>query len=220
MKKILILGGKGTASVIAHSIIHANDIGYNKAQFVGYVNDNENEIEGYPVIGKFSEIKDLVEQGYYFINTVYKMGGQDERIEKFEGLNIPDERLFTFIHPLSYVASTAELGPGCVVLANSAISPSTKIGKCCLVLNNVNIGHDNIIGNYVKFTANSSVGGDLIIGDGSWFGLNCTVRGKLKIGEKSVVGIGAVVTKNIGNNEIWVGNPAKFHKSTSDSITM
>lgn len=220
MKKVLILGGKGTASVIAHSIIHANKLGYKEYEFAGFVNDHENEIEGLPVKGKFSEISKLIDKGYYFINTVYKMGGQDERIELFESLDIPDENLCTFIHPLAYVAPSVKLGAGCVVLANSSISPMTTMGKCCLVLNNVNIGHDNIIGNYVKFTANSSIGGDLEISDGAWFGLNCTIRGKLKIGKNAVIGIGAVVTKNIGNNEIWVGNPARFHKTTKDKISM
>ena len=220
MKKVLILGGKGTGSVIANSIIHANSLGYKEYEFVGYVNDNEDEIEGYPVLGTFSDIGRLIEEGYYFIYTVYKMGEQDARMDLFEKLDIPDSRLCTFIHPQAYVAPSAEIGPGCVVLANSSISPMTTIGKCSLILNNVNIGHDNKIGDFTKFTANSSIGGDLVIGDGAWFGLNCTVRGKVNIGERSVIGIGAVLTKDVGEDEIWVGNPARFHKTNDDEIAM
>lgn len=212
MKRVLILGGKGTGSVIANSIIDANRLGYEECEFSGFVNDFANEIEGFPVKGTFADVKKLIEEDYYFINTVYKIGGQEERIFLFENLSIPDKRLFTFIHPKSYVAPSVVLSPGCVVLANSSISPMTKVGKCGLVLNNVNIGHDNVVGDYVKFTANSCIGGDLYIGDGAWFGLNCTIRGKLRIGKRAVVGIGAVVTKDIGDNEIWIGNPAKFYK--------
>lgn len=220
MKKVLILGGKGTAEVIADSIIDANNLGNNECAFSGFVNDHHTEIAGHPVLGTFSDIPKLIEQGYYFINTVYKIGGQDERIDLFENLNIPDENLCTFIHPHAYVSPSVKLGAGCVVLANAAISPNTTIGRCSLILNNVNIGHDNVIGQYTKFTANSCIGGDLVIEDGAWFGLNCTIRGKLKIGKNAVIGIGAVLTKNVKDNEVWVGNPAKFHKTNSDKMAI
>ncbi|WP_449400358.1 acyltransferase [Chryseobacterium wanjuense] len=34
----------------------------------------------------------------------------------------------------------------------------------------------------------------------------------MTIGENALVGAGSVVTKNVPENEIWVGNPAKFLK--------
>ncbi len=33
------------------------------------------------------------------------------------------------------------------------------------------------------------------------------------IGENSIIGAGSVVTKNVPNNQIWAGNPAKFIKN-------
>lgn len=220
MKKVLILGGKGTASVIANSMIHANNMGYNEYEFAGFLDDREKEVDGLPVIGKFSDVQKFINNGFYFIYTVFKMGIQDQRIKLFESLSIPDHRLCTFTHPLAYIAPSAIIGPGSVVLAHSTVSPMTKIGKCCLVLNNVSIAHDNIIGDYVKFTPNCAIGADLVISNGAWFGINCTVRGKLTIGENSIIGIGAVLTKNVGSNEIWVGNPARFHKKTTENIAM
>ena len=35
------------------------------------------------------------------------------------------------------------------------------------------------------------------------------------IGENSIVGACSVVTKNIPENQIWAGNPARFIKSVS-----
>lgn len=43
-------------------------------------------------------------------------------------------------------------------------------------------------------------------------GANATILAGLVIGENSMIGSGAVVTKNIPDNEIWIGNPARFHK--------
>ena len=208
-KKVLILGGKGPASVIANAMIHAASIGYKEYEFAGILNDNETEIDGFKVIGKFSDVPELVKKGYYFINTVYKMGIQEERVKMFEKLGIPDERLAVFVHPMAYVAPSSKLGPGCALLPNSVVSAETTLGKCCLLMTNASIGHDNIIGDFNFFTSNSCLGSYITTGYSVWFGMNCTVRGKLNIGNRASVGIGAVVTKDIPERAIVGGNPAK-----------
>jgi acetyltransferase-like isoleucine patch superfamily enzyme len=48
-----------------------------------------------------------------------------------------------------------------------------------------------------------------IIKEGASIGANATIIAGNTIDEFAFVGAGAVVTKNIGRNEIWVGNPAK-----------
>ena len=50
------------------------------------------------------------------------------------------------------------------------------------------------------------------IGNDVWLGANVTVLAGRKIGNGAVVGSGSVVTKDIGNYEIWAGNPARFIK--------
>ena len=44
-------------------------------------------------------------------------------------------------------------------------------------------------------------------------GSNSTILCGLIIGENAIIGAGSVVTKNIPDNEIWAGNPAKFLKN-------
>ena len=44
---------------------------------------------------------------------------------------------------------------------------------------------------------------------GSWIGARATVLGNIEIGEACVVAVGAVVTKNIENNKLIGGVPAK-----------
>ena len=44
---------------------------------------------------------------------------------------------------------------------------------------------------------------------GSWIGARTTVSGNIEIGEACVVAAGAVVTKNIENNKLIAGVPAK-----------
>jgi acetyltransferase-like isoleucine patch superfamily enzyme len=54
------------------------------------------------------------------------------------------------------------------------------------------------------------VGSFLNIGKGVHVGLNATIREHLTIGDFATVGMGAVLTKDVGAEEIWAGNPARF----------
>ena len=46
------------------------------------------------------------------------------------------------------------------------------------------------------------------IGDNVWFGANVTVTPGVTIGSNSIIGAGSVVTRDIPENVIAVGNPA------------
>ncbi len=214
-KKVLILGGGGNASVIAFAMIDASNRGDRKLEFAGYINDRDNvsQIEGYPVLGGLKDIAGLIAQDYYFINAIGKIGFQSERIALLESLNIPDERWVTFIHPSAYVAPNVEFGQGCVVMPNASLSPGTKFGKCCRVMIGAVVGHNNLIGDYCFFAGASCTGAYLKIGTGVFVSSNATFREFLSIGDYSTVGMGAVLTKNVGQNEIWIGNPAKLFLS-------
>ncbi|WP_339921728.1 acyltransferase [uncultured Flavobacterium sp.] len=52
--------------------------------------------------------------------------------------------------------------------------------------------------------------GAIKIGNYAWIGGNSIILKGVTIGDRSVVGAGSVVTKNIPQDEIWAGNPAKF----------
>jgi acetyltransferase-like isoleucine patch superfamily enzyme len=55
--------------------------------------------------------------------------------------------------------------------------------------------------------------GAINIGDNAWLGSGVTVLPGVTIGRHVVVGAGSVVTKNIPNNTVWAGVPARHIKS-------
>ena len=117
----------------------------------------------------------------------------------------------------------AHIGCNCNINANVFIENDVFIGdnvtiKCGVqVWDGVSIENDVFIGPNVTFT------NDLIptskkypekfektiVKKGASIGANATIIAGNEIGQYSLIGAGSVVTKPIGNNEVWAGNPAK-----------
>lgn len=58
--------------------------------------------------------------------------------------------------------------------------------------------------------------GDVIIGNDVWLGQNTTIMSGITIGDGAVVAANSNVVKDIGEYEVWGGNPAKFIKHRFD----
>ena len=56
-----------------------------------------------------------------------------------------------------------------------------------------------------------------IVIDDAWIGTNAIIFPGVHIGKNSVVGAGSVVTKDVDENVVVAGNPAKVIKTLTDS---
>ena len=213
MRKVAILGGVGNGTVVAAAIEHARRMGATDLEVAGFLNDREpigKQLDMFPVIGHLSDTRQLLDEGYWFVNTILRIDGNRERIALFESLNIPDERLATFVHPMAYVAPSVQLGPGCIIMPQVAMSPASRLGKGCIMMVGATMGHDNIVGDFCHFAAQSCTGSYLKIGKGVHIGFNATIHEGFSIGDYATLGMGGVLKHDIQEGEIWAGNPARF----------
>jgi sugar O-acyltransferase (sialic acid O-acetyltransferase NeuD family) len=212
-ENVIIIGGEGNGSVIADAITDARLLGSSDAHIYGFLNDRMNkgdQIAGYPVLGSLSEVQFFLKQGCRFVFAIYRIDGQRERIELFNNLKIPVESLFTFIHPMAYVAPSARIGNGVVIMPHVSVSSEAVIGDCCLLMVNSSIGHNTVLAAHCHLAAQSCLSSHVLLNEGVHIGLNATVREHLTLEKYSTLGMGSVLLNNIGEQEIWVGNPARF----------
>lgn len=92
----------------------------------------------------------------------------------------------------------------------------TIIGQGSKIDNLVHIAHNVKIGRNCVVIAHAMIGGSAEIEDGAWISPSAVIRDGIKIGKNALVGMGSVVTKNIPDNEVWMGNPAKFFKKNNE----
>lgn len=86
---------------------------------------------------------------------------------------------------------------------NTEIGDYTKIDNLC------HIGHNVKIGKNVFIIALSMIGGSAILEDEVYVAPGVKIMNQIHVGNNAFVGMGAVVIKNVGKNDVVVGNPAK-----------
>jgi len=88
----------------------------------------------------------------------------------------------------------------------------TIIGKGTKIDNLVHVAHNVVIGQHCVIIALAMIGGGAKIGDGAWIAPTACVRDGIVIGKRALVGMGAVATKNVDDDDIVIGVPAKSIK--------
>lgn len=101
------------------------------------------------------------------------------------------------------------IGEGATILHNATIANGCTIGIGTLLYHNVQITHDCIVGDFVELSPGATLLGKVSIGNNVQIGANATVLPGVSIGDNVIIGAGSVVTKNISNNSIVKGAPAK-----------
>jgi len=90
-----------------------------------------------------------------------------------------------------------------------------SIGDDCTLTERVTIlAHD---ASTFRHTGYTKVG-KVTIGRKTFIGVGCIVLPGVTIGENVIIGSGSVVTKNIPDNSVVAGNPARIIGSTSDYV--
>ncbi len=130
----------------------------------------------------------------------------------------------TSIWHFSHVMNTAVIGEGCNLGQNVFIANDVTIGNNVKIQNNVSIykgvtcEDDVFLGPSMVFTnvinPRSAVNRkaeytDTLVGKGCSIGANATIVCGNNLGKYSFIGAGAVVTKEVKDYALVVGNPAK-----------
>ena len=95
-----------------------------------------------------------------------------------------------------------------------AIHPlCAQVGRHCIINTGASVDHECVIEDYVHISPHSTLCGNVSVGEGSWIGAGTTIIPGVKIGKWSVIGAGSVVTKDIPDHVLAVGNRCKIIKS-------
>ena len=130
----------------------------------------------------------------------------------------------TKIWHFSHILSGSKIGENCNIGQNVVIGPDAVIGNKCKIQNNVSVYKGVILEDGVFcgpsmvftniFNPRAEIGKmnqvrPTLVKKGATLGANCTIVCGHTIGSYAFIGAGAVVTKDVPNHALMVGNPAK-----------
>lgn len=217
MKRIVIIGTGGNCIDILDTLLDINDT-YGKPVYecIGFLDDNPakwgQSFHGVKVLGPLQKANELKECTFVFgIGSVSNFWKRDVILAS---IGVEDDRFETIIHPSANVSRFAIVGAGTVVFQNVTVTSNARIGKHVYILPNSIVSHDDLIGDFTCIAGGVCISGHVHIGRGCYLGAGSNIKDGVKIGDACLIGMGSVVLKDVPENTIVVGSPARSIRAT------
>jgi len=130
------------------------------------------------------------------------------------------------LYPVSYAKKIGVQVDGDVVIYGSSYGMFSAEPYLVTLGDNVYISvgaqficHDGSTLPFRKDVPDLELAGEIVVGDNVFIGLQAIILAGVKIGSNCVIGAGSIVTKDVPDNSIYAGVPAKFIKSTDEFLS-
>jgi len=220
LTRVIIFGGTGQLILIKSileklgykivAVFDANKDVINNPPFADIPFFHESELQT-----KLSEIQQNHECLYFVATMCYPHGSIRMKLQHY--LSQLCITPINVIDNTAYIGEYVILGAGAQILANANIMEMSVIGDQFIANVGSIVHHECKIGNGVEVGPGATICGLVEIGDFSKIGANATVLPRIKIGKRCLIGAGSVVTKNVPDNSIVYGVPAKLKGNTNDN---
>lgn len=203
--RVVIIGGGGHAKVI---IAMLRVRGY---QPIAVLDDAETlwgtQLLGVPVSGPVGSI-----DANSVDCAVIGIGNNHVRRELASRVKLP---WLTVIHPTAWVDVSVVLGAGTVVFAGAIVQPGTTIGEHVIINTGATVDHDCSLGNFVHIAPGTHLAGNVSVGEGTFMGISSAAIPGVSIGRWTTIGAGAVAVRDIPDNVVAYGVPARPRRAAT-----
>lgn len=205
---MVIIGAGGFAKELLQVVMQ--DVPIDQIAFYDDVSENgpDQVFEKFPILKNEKALLSHFEK--FGTDFTLGLGGPKIRQLLYKKITDLGGNLVSAIDSRATIGEFSQIGDGCNILSQACISNSCQIGKAALIYYNSIITHDTVLGDFVEISPGATLLGRSTIGDFTHIGANATVLTDLKIGQNCLIGVGAVVTKDVPDNAVVAGIPAKI----------
>lgn len=119
------------------------------------------------------------------------------------------KKILTITHPSAVISTTVKIGHGNFIGANVIVNALATIGDYCIINNGSIIEHECKLEDAVHIAPGAVLAGNVRVGSNTFVGANSVIKQGVRIGKKVIIGAGSTVIRDIPDNQVWVGNPAR-----------
>lgn len=130
----------------------------------------------------------------------------------FERLKDADLPWMNLFHSSAYIASSAEFGKGNTVCSQAIVNSNVLVGNHVLINNAAIVEHDGRVSDFATVCPGAKVGGRVDLSEGAFICTGAIILPRLKVGRYSVLAAGSVLTRDLPDNVLAIGTPAKIVK--------
>ena len=210
MKRVVGIGAGGHAKVVIDILRLTGEW-----EVVGLLDPDQRlwgeKVLGVRVLGDDDLLPELRNQGvtHVFVG-LGAIGDTGQRRRAYQMARDAGYQMAQAVHPRATVAESATLGHGATVMAGAVINPSAQVGDNVVVNTGAVIEHDCVLADHSHIATGARLAGGVHVGEGSHVGVGASVRQGISIGCGSIVGAGAAVVKDVPDNVVVAGVPARI----------
>lgn len=212
MKKVVIIGAGGFGREVIEIFKDENKI-EKKWDILGFIDDDPNilgkNINGFPVLGGLDWLTESNDK----IECVISIGDPKTKKSIADKLKNTDVDFVNAIHPSVIMSEFVELGKDVIIGAGCILTVNIKVGNHVILNLNCTVGHDTIVEDYCSIMPAVKINGENHLQKGVYVGTGATFIHRISVGAWTTIGAGATVIKNIPENVVAVGIPAKVVKT-------
>jgi sugar O-acyltransferase (sialic acid O-acetyltransferase NeuD family) len=205
---IVFLGGGGHAKVLIDLVLLSAK--YNILGVLDGKLSKGSQVSCIPILGDDNLLPELYEKGLR--NVCIAIGSTRSNSVRMKLYDKVKEMGFTvpaLTHPGTIIANDVLYAEGVQVMAGAVIQTATQVGENTIINTAAVVDHDCRIGKHVHICPGVVMSGGCLIDDQSFVGAGATVIQGIRIGKGSVVGAGSVVVKDLPENSVVKGIPAR-----------
>ena len=209
MKSVII--GAGTYGEVY--LAYLREAGIN---VVGFLDDDikykNTCVKDVPVLGPVTLLETLKQTAG--VEAVYcPLGNNKLRVKFLSYANKLGYETPNYIHPSVIISPEVKIGKGVYILLGTTIMPYTEIKDYVMISMNVSLAHHNILEEGVFLSTGCNFGASIHAHKYAYCGIGSTIMtGLHELGEDCLIGAGAVVIKDVPDNAVVAGVPAKVLK--------
>lgn len=193
MQELILIGGGGHCKSSIDVIEQTGNF-----SIVAIVDVQEKvgtEISGYQINYIDSDLKVLIEKHKNVLITLGQIKSPLLRQKYFKLCKEFGAVFPPIVSPRAYVAKTAKIEEGTIVLHDALVNAGAKIGKNCIINTKSLVEHDAIIEDHCHVSTAAVLNGEVRMCEGSFLGSNAIVAERVQIPAGSVISAGTFLKR-------------------------